>query len=979
MKTFWAGLVLVGSGVVAWGQTQVGELPEASFRMVLGVRDTQPAAWDGHVEAGAGQRVELEADRFRDHQYEEKSWAKGIVSVPLPDPVLPNDGLRGSLGWVASTRWSPLHGPTTEWHDFGQINAAGVKAVLKPVLLQPSVLVHVRSGSLDEAVTVVTVKGTFRFVPREILRSGVGEFLDGGVKVTVAPVQAAVAAERLGQQDFPVVLEAGNGTMWVAWQEYDGEGDRVVVRSRSGGKWGAVAEVESGGDVFRPVLAEDAGHRVWVVWSMQVKGRWDLYARVFAAGRWGERQRLTSDGAVKNVYHAMTSDSDGRVWLVWQRMGEGASQIVAKSFFAGKWSAEERISSGASAGGDNWWPVVAAGPKGMVAVAWDGYAAGSYDVYLRRRVGGKWGAEEAVTRGAGFEAHPTVAVDARSRVWVAWDRSGANWGTEVGFLRGKVGTPLHASRGIGMVCVEGEKRLTTREDVASVLGAEGFWELPHLQMGADGKPWLLVRRMVMREPDTPLEDSNNLALWEEWATRYDGEQWGRAVYVPHSAGRNDMMPASAADAVGNVWAVWATDGRDTKDYQPQQQQVRVGELVGGEGKEMSLVESSDAPGENIAALHSKEAEEVARVRAYRIAVGGKTYSIYRGDMHRHTDISVDGNNDGSLLDAYRYAKDAAALDFVAVTNHTDDIWDKYNWWRTQKVADLFNVDGAFVDFYAYERSVEWPNGHRNIFFTQRGAPILPIGAFEARAGYAGSGTLYGYLHRYGGFSIPHTTGRTSGTDWRDNDPAVESVMEVYQGMRDSYEYPASPRPFALYGLPDAKGRVPRASSSPDSPSFKKLGFAWNALEKGYHLGFIASSDHISTHVSYACLLAEKLTREDLAEAIKERRTYAATDNIVLDVRFAGSDGEHLMGAIFASGKPLRIDAKVLGTGELLQVDVVKDSAVVKTWKPGTASAELTFTDSSAMDAGKEHWFYVRVMQKDGEMAWSSPVWVTYGR
>jgi hypothetical protein len=25
----------------------------------------------------------------------------------------------------------------------------------------------------------------------------------------------------------------------------------------------------------------------------------------------------------------------------------------------------------------------------------------------------------------------------------------------------------------------------------------------------------------------------------------------------------------------------------------------------------------------------------------------------------------------------------------------------------------------------------------------------------------------------------------------------------------------------------------------------------------------------------------------------------------------------------------------------------------------------------------EHWYYVRIEQSDGELAWSSPIWVTY--
>ena len=88
--------------------------------------------------------------------------------------------------------------------------------------------------------------------------------------------------------------------------------------------------------------------------------------------------------------------------------------------------------------------------------------------------------------------------------------------------------------------------------------------------------------------------------------------------------------------------------------------------------------------------------------------------------------------------------------------------------------------------------------------------------------------------------MSHTSGTNMGTDWRDNDPAIEPVVEIYQGARNSYEVLGGPR-----------------VHDPDTPpknapgGFKPLGMVWNAWAKGYRLGTITSSDHGSTHISYA--------------------------------------------------------------------------------------------------------------------------------
>ena len=136
---------------------------------------------------------------------------------------------------------------------------------------------------------------------------------------------------------------------------------------------------------------------------------------------------------------------------------------------------------------------------------------------------------------------------------------------------------------------------------------------------------------------------------------------------------------------------------------------------------------------------------------------------------------------------------------------------------------------------------------------------------------------------------------------------------------------------------------------------------------------------MSTHISYACLIAEKLTLESLREAMQARRAYAATDNIVVDPRFIGSDGEHLMGEDFASASAIRIRARILGTGPVSRVDVVRNGAIVYSATPNTADVNFEYVDE-APPAG-EAYYYLRelIQQRHGEMAWGSPAWVRYQR
>ncbi len=67
--------------------------------------------------------------------------------------------------------------------------------------------------------------------------------------------------------------------------------------------------------------------------------------------------------------------------------------------------------------------------------------------------------------------------------------------------------------------------------------------------------------------------------------------------------------------------------------------------------------------------------------------------------------------------------------------------------------------------------------------------------------------------------------------------------------------------------------------------------------------------------------------------------------------------------------------KTTGTNTIKEIAIVRDNTYVHK-RPGTGEQmEFTFRES-ALEPG-EHYYYVRVEQEDKNVAWSSPIWVTY--
>jgi transposase-like protein len=235
-----------------------------------------------------------------------------------------------------------------------------------------------------------------------------------------------------------------------------------------------------------------------------------------------------------------------------------------------------------------------------------------------------------------------------------------------------------------------------------------------------------------------------------------------------------------------------------------------------------------------------------------------------------------------------------------------------NWKQALQDKGEHAFPGHFTPMFSYERSVAYPQGHRNCVFARRGVRTLPrLSDPDSKqpAGIHADDTkmLYRYLKEMDGICASHTSATGMGTDWRDNDPRVEPVVEIYQGDRMNYEHQGAPR----------SGYDPKGDRKPFQIGWEPKGFIDHALkEQGYRLGFQSSSDHWSTHISFCVVLAEKHDRQGILDGLKKRHVYGATDDIILDVR----SGVHLMGDEFRTNVALPLEINVIGTGTIARID-----------------------------------------------------------
>lgn len=340
--------------------------------------------------------------------------------------------------------------------------------------------------------------------------------------------------------------------------------------------------------------------------------------------------------------------------------------------------------------------------------------------------------------------------------------------------------------------------------------------------------------------------------------------------------------------------------------------------------------------------------------------------LFWGDLHAQSEHHVmhsqrkdfrqegwsKGISCGTLDECYQYAREVSLLDFVSITDQGACLTSKWEFCQGKVVE--YNQPG-FLVLKGYEAGS--PLGHRNVIFSSTDIePPLDARRFHS---FHPDVVFEHYRGRGDVIIIPHHV--KTWTDWSYHDAALEPLMEIYSCWGQS-EAPG----LDLWN----KGQTPGAG-------------AWEAFRRGYRMGLIASSDnHVGMpgrsypgdrqiHTPFpgglCAVWAADLTANSVFAALRSRRCYGTTGARIV-VRF--SIGDLPMGGAgkvsLATGGRL----EVAGTDEIDRVELTRDCRPWRTF-PGAGDRLQTAFEIPAEPAV----YYLRIFQKDGQRAWSSPIWL----
>jgi len=171
-----------------------------------------------------------------------------------------------------------------------------------------------------------------------------------------------------------------------------------------------------------PAVVSD-GASLWLFFSSDRSGGFDIWSRRFAGLPGEDAVRLTEDG-LDNRLPAAVRDSGGDLWLFWQAERRGRAEIWARVFDGAQWTDAERLSEAELADEA---PAAALDAGGRLWLFWSADLGDRSNLRARVLDGGVWGPTETITVGQHRDYAPR-AVLFGGRLWLLWhSNQSGNW------------------------------------------------------------------------------------------------------------------------------------------------------------------------------------------------------------------------------------------------------------------------------------------------------------------------------------------------------------------------------------------------------------------------------------------------------------------------------------------------------------------------------------------------------------------------
>jgi hypothetical protein len=360
--------------------------------------------------------------------------------------------------------------------------------------------------------------------------------------------------------------------------------------------------------------------------------------------------------------------------------------------------------------------------------------------------------------------------------------------------------------------------------------------------------------------------------------------------------------------------------------------------------------------------------------------------LFWGLLHGESERIDSTENIESCL---RHCRDEKALNFYGTSCFESAEETSNDTWRliAQNVAEFDEADRytTFLGFQWVGNKSE--EGIRHIIYTKDSKQLLR----KKDVKNSSLKKIYKSFSPKEIISVPcFTMGKGYEFNFDEWDPDFERVVEIYNawGSSEHTKKEGNQRPILSHGkhgvVESAEGSIQKALQNN-----RRFGFVAGGLDdRGIYADFYAGDQEQYTP-GLTAIIAQEHSRSALAEALYNRSCYATTgERIIVGLSLAGLSMGSETSSATKHGLLINrhLSCYVVGTQKLKSVEIIRNGKVLKSYHPEGNSFDFTYDDMTPLqkvtiDAKDKKppfvYYYLRVIQEDGHMAWSSPIWVDY--
>lgn len=360
--------------------------------------------------------------------------------------------------------------------------------------------------------------------------------------------------------------------------------------------------------------------------------------------------------------------------------------------------------------------------------------------------------------------------------------------------------------------------------------------------------------------------------------------------------------------------------------------------------------------------------------------------LYWGLLHGESDRFDSTEN---LESCMRHFRDDKAYNFFGISPFESQEETPNELWKFlgQNVTD-FNEDERFTTFLGFQWSGDkGTEGARQIVYAKENKQIL-------RKKDIKSNTLKKIYKSFSPkeiISIPcFTMAQRTEFNFDQFDPEFERVVEIYNawGSSECTKKDGNTLPITSKGSTgtkeSAEGSIQKALQNNH-----RFGFVAGGLDDRGIYGDLFDSDQEQYTAGMTGIIAPTHTREALIEALYQRSCYATTgERMIVGLNISGIPMGKETSTAEKPGLAVNrhITGYAAGTMKLKKIELIRNGKVLQTYTTDHYHLDFTHDDLEPLEvvsikpkdkAAPFVYYYVRVTQEDGHMAWSSPIWVDF--